>query len=455
MCDNGGALQNSLRSLPPLIGLLAGCTCPDAGSPIGSTPGPLQLALDLDHPATVLATAPSADADCVVRWSVGAGPERDAPLAIEDGAVSAVLFGSPSETVVEARLSCSDGDGPTSVITTGALPSGLPTLEVIEALSSPIAEEWILTTGLGQSGTGSITVSNLNGEAVWWESLPDTIVTAARFDSENQSIYGMETTAETDVDVFLIAHLAGPTERYPLVNGHHDTLALGGGRYLVTQSLTQETDDGLVLGDQFVVIDIADGSTEVVWDAFNQLEVIPNDGWLLQSGTSPADWTHVNNLAQDPDTGKIYASLYYDRSILQIDPVTWETDWELGGPRSDFEVDVPFGPQHSPVRKGSSLWMFDNGANVATGSALREYRITEPVDGTAGTATLEWTWAPDAAPFCILLGSIQLYPDATIASWGDTGEVRILSPEDEELAWYGSSVGRQGGFSSFIELDSD
>lgn len=440
-----------MRHLTPLLVLLWACACPDAAEVAGA----LTLTLDEAHPATVLGRARSGGVDCTVTWRVADGEPRSAAFTMENGELEAVLFGAASQTAVEAWVSCPSGDGPTSTITTGALPAGLPTLEVVAPLSSPIAERWILTSGLGESGTGSMTISNLAGEAVWWESLPDTIVTAARFDEENQAVYGMEMSAETDVDVFLVAHLAGPTQRFPLFGGHHDTLALGGGRYLLTQSVTQDTAEGLVLGDQFVLIDIATGLTEVVWDAFDQLEVIPNDGWLLQTGNAPADWTHVNNLAVDPDTGKIYASLYYDRSILQIDPVTWETDWELGGPRSEFEVDVPFGPQHSPVRRGDSLWMFDNGADVAAGSNLAEYRITDPVDGAPGTATLEWSWAPADAPFCILLGSIQVYPDVTLASWGDTGEVRILSLEDEDLALYGSSVGRQGGFASFIKLDHD
>lgn len=45
--------------------------------------------------------------------------------------------------------------------------------------------------------------------------------------------------------------------------------------------------------------------TNPVWDAFEQVDLIPNDGWAMRSGDIPADWTHINGLAADPTTGKV------------------------------------------------------------------------------------------------------------------------------------------------------
>lgn len=405
----------------------------------------LTLALDETHPATVLATG-SGEHGCFIAWSAD-GKDHTTIPTVADGILSAVLFGATASTEVTARTVCSPSDeGPDSVITTGAFPSDLPSLEAVTPMSESLEKEYILTSGFDMvEGSGSITISTLDGDPVWWESSPGSLINDAHFDAETQTIYGMRWAKSTDTDGGLfIAPLAGATEVFSAPYSHHDALALGNGQYLITQVVRQDTEEyGDVAGDTLSILDTVTGTISVVWNAFDQLEVVENDGWAL----NPPDWTHINGLSRDMDTGKIYASLYYDHSILQIDAVTWQTDWQLGGASPDFAVDVPFGPQHSPLHRGDSLWMFNNGKDSAIGSGLVKYDLSNDV------AMRTWDWYPESTTFCIVMGSVDVYDDAIIASWGDTGDVRILSPNDDSiLASYIPRIGGQAGYTSLVNV---
>ena len=400
----------------------------------------LTLALDESHPATILASGANGAGNCSIVWTPGGQPEKTTVPAVEGGALSAVLVGSPASTEVTARMQCDGEHGPEATVTTGDLPPGLLAPTVLSPLSDSIDEDYFLTSGTYQTH-GSVTMSDIDGNVVWWEDLDGSSMTAAHFDAETGIVYGV------DGDGLALMRLAGPTVVFPAKDAHHDALSLGDGKYLVSQSVSNA--DGTVVGDNLSIVDTSDGSVTVVWDAFDQLEQVENDGWQF----TPADWTHVNTLSRDESTGKIYASLYWDHSIVQIDPVTWQTDWVMGGVQSDFSVDVPFGPQHSFVRNGESCWMFDNGSDVTAGSHLSEYSVSDPVGDSEGTATLNWTWTTDPPGFDVVLGSVQTTDDAILASWGDTATIRILSPDREILAEYGPEIGGQTGYASFVQLD--
>lgn len=400
----------------------------------------LTLALDENHPATILATAANGAGECAVVWSAGGRPERTTVPTADGDMLSAILVGSPADTNVTARAQCDGEHGPDATIATGGLPSGLIAPTMVAPLSQQISEEFFLSSGT-YGPNGSVTISDLDGNAVWWEDLGGSSMTAAHFDAEMGIVYGV------DGDGLVLMRLAGPTVSFPVEYAHHDSLSLGDGTYLVSQYVIRESET--VVGDDLSIVDTADGSVTVVWDAFDQLEQIENDGWQFV----PADWTHINTLSRDETTGKIYASLYWDHSIVQIDPDTWQTDWVMGGGQSDFAVDVPFGPQHSFVRSGETFWLFDNGSDVAAGSHLSEYAIVDPNDTSQGTASLNWTWTTNPPSFDVVLGSIQVTDDAILASWGDTADIRILLPDREILAEYGPEIGGQTGYASFVQLN--
>lgn len=427
---------------PSAAVLAAALTAACADAPCPQGPDAPILTIDADHPATVLARA--SDDGCAIAWSA-AGQDHLAPLT----AGEAVLFGAPADTEVTARVRCADVDSAAARITTGAAPDDLPgwsTLQVDDAL----APRLILSSAMGGTPDGHVTIHDRDGQPVWWVTDDGLGVTHARYDAEAGWVYGAESNADGSEAYLLLAPLAGPDRRIPVPGAHHDSLALGGGRYLMTVADTRTVDGEAVRGDDLVIVDAADGSITPVWSAFDALEVRRNGGWNIRAPDGAADWTHLNGLDRDPDSGAILASFYWDHRILRLDPSTWQIVWSLGGDAADIVPDVAFGPQHSPWMRGDRLWMFDNGTDASRGSLLAAYDI----DAGAGTARRAWTWAAAPVVFDIALGSVVPEEDGSVlASWGDAGDVRWLDADGGVQAQYALEGPDAVGYTSFVPLD--
>ncbi len=422
--------------LPHAVCLLAslgpGCAPPrSVGTPV--------LALDDSHPTVIIATW--SDSDCVLHWGVDS-MDREATGGTAD------LYGLAADTTASAQVDCAGTRGGIATITTGGVPGTVPTLDVISPLETTLAESYILTSGIAAEGHSVLLISDLDGKPVWWADAGMYVFPDPHYDPECECVYGVSWDDRENSDSLFVAPLAGPAQSYPVQGAHHDSLALGDGVYLVTRTEIQTVDGVLIAGDVLSVFDTRSGALTDVWDAFDQLEIVQNDGWQLLTPEGAADWTHANGLDRDPATGKIYLSLYFDESILQIDPTTWQTDWVLGGPQSDFEVPERFGPQHTPRFRDGVLWMFDNGSDVSAGSGPAAYEV----DPDAMVATKVWSWAPEPAMFELVLGSVVPYDDAKLTSWGNTPEVRILLPDDTEGARYALRGAMGIGYTSFVNM---
>lgn len=428
-------------AVAPTVALaLAGCGAPSCPAGLAAP----ALEADVDHAATVWARAPDAPEGCAVAWSAAG---LDHLTALSD-AGEAALFGAPAGAELTARVRCDDVEGPAASLITGSAPDGLPGFTV-DVAPDGLEPRLILSSAMGGGPDGWVTIRDTDGQPVWWVTHTGLGVTHARYDAEAGRVYAAESNADGSEAYLLLAPLAGPDRRIPVPGAHHDSLALGGGRYLMTVGETRTVNGEAVRGDTLVVVDAADGGITPVWSAFDALEVRRNGGWNIRAPDGAADWTHLNGLDRDPDTGAIAASLYWDHAILQLDPATWTVDWALGGPDADLTPDEPFGPQHSPLHRGDTLWMFDNGSDAARGSLLAAYAL----DPGAGTAVRTWTWAPSPPEFDIALGSIVRDGDTVLASWGDSGRVRMLDAEGQVEAAYDLEGGGVGGYTSFVPAD--
>ncbi len=424
----------SLIAVP--LGALLACQCPTGLS--ASAPA-VELSLDVSHPTGVLVSAPTSDTSCVLDWGwedrtfESAGPDGS-------GAWDSVLLGIPTETDVWVKAVCDGGAGAETTITTGSLPSVGSWVERVGDVPD-VAAPYMLTVGVDYGGDSTMSLTNLEGQTVWWETLTQRLLTHPRFDPEAGVIYGVEEAAG-----LVVAHLTGETERWPIPEVHHDTVHLGDGRYLVSVKDVRTVDDISIAGDVISIFDTVSGTTEIVWDAFDELPIVENDGWDFVGSDGTVDWTHLNGLTQDPDTGKIYASLYFDHAIVQIDGDTYDTDWILGGASSDFDVDQDFGPQHSPVRVGDTMWMYDNGSDVSEGSRIVAFTIDEE----NWTATASFEWKPEADAFSPVLGSLDLADDSFVGAWGASGEIFVVDPGGELLGAYDIDGEAQAGLTTFV-----
>ncbi len=415
--------------------------CQPAAEPMPS----VTLTLDDTHPTAVIAAGDTLGGTCEMSWNWGEMEGPNTGAADSEGLWSATLLGVPAATEVFARMDCPGGSGSEASIVTGAVPSDVSTLALLGDTAPLSASPYILTTGFAENS--ALTISTLAGETVWWEAIPVGAVTHPHFDPDAGVVYGIEDDTQGGV-ALLVAHLTGETERFTVDQAHHDSLALGDGRYLVITSSHRVVEGDEILGDVIVLVDTVSGVIVPVWDAFEELEMIPNDGWDLRTAEGQADWTHMNGLGRDPVTGRIYASLYFPHSIIEIDGETWQTLNVLGGDGSDYSVDDPFGPQHSPILAGDTLWMFDNGSEVSAGSRLAAYTL----DHKAKTAELAWEWQPVDAPYTIVLGNIDVHDDVIIASWAVQGQVFMVNHQGGFLAQYEVDGATQVGLTSLISL---
>lgn len=418
--------------LPTLL-LVLGCAAPELT---------LSLALDATHPTAVLATAVSSQpvTACQAVWT-GSDGEHAVPATADGCAWTATLLGIPADTDVTVTLRCDEATSDPASITTAATPEGVEPLEVVQRAEG-IDERYILNAGFTLDGTtpGYIAIHDLDGRVVWWIPSPTGPSFSAHLDPEAGVVYALEG------DGLVLAPLAGPDVRWTVPQGHHDTLALGGGQYLVTTYETREVDGDRVQGDALVRVDGATGAMTTVWSAFDALPVVPNGGWSARTPDGAADWTHVNGLALDAEAGLVYVSLYWDHAVLALDADTFSLVAAIGGPDSDHTVDVPFGPQHSPVVRDGALWLFDNGSNAAVGSTVAAYTL----DGA--TATRSWAWSPDPAHLDIVLGSVDPADDAILTSWGDTAQVQVLAPDGGLVGDYALGSGFLAGAARFVEM---
>lgn len=426
------------RLIPSTAALLAGCTAGTAPRMLAAP----TLTLDADHPNVVHASAPAEDA-CELAWTTPRGEATGGEA--EDGELRATIAGLAPDADVTATLRCGTSSSAAATIRVPALPEDVPTLTV-DTAARGISEPFFLHEWFRLGPEGFLTIEDLDGNVVWWLSQGTHTSTHAHYDPEAQVVYAVEQD-DAHQSYLLVAPIAGPARRWPVANAHHDSVALGDGRYLVPVTVEREVDGQTVAGDELVRIDDADGSTEVVWSAFDALEVIPNDGWSARLPDGAADWTHVNGLDWDPDAGRVYVSMYWERAIVVIDPADWTVEHVVGGSQSDYTVPEPFGPQHSPVHAGNTLWMFDNGSSAAEGSRLAAYTL----DDAAMTATRTYSWQPDPVTFDVVLGSVDPHDDAIIGSWGDLGTIRILSPAGEVLGSYDLGGNDQVGYTSLLE----
>lgn len=426
---SGVALSGCTRLGPPLLGALV-VACTPAGATVDHI---VFLDLDESHRATVIATTEASDPACTLRWRIGAGVEREASLGVASSGVrSTILMGAPGGVAVSARLSCADGEGAEASITTEAAPSSVPTLIPSSSPDEAVSDLLLLTAGITLPHLGTVVLTDMEGQPVWWSERVGAMISHPRFDAEAGVVFGIETPEGEAPARFVCSPLAGPDQTWEVPGATHDSVALGGGRYLLTVRERQTIEGDLIAGDSLVILDAASGEQTVVWSAFDQLERVENAGWQFRNADGSADWTHINGLGLDAGNHTLYASLYWEESIIEIELANWQTGWTLGGVRSDFEVPDGFGPQHSPQAFGGALWLFDNGKDSGAGSRISRYEV----DLSTGGADRSFSYQPANRPQSPVLGSVDLRDDLILSSWGTAGEVHLTDSAGQDLASY-------------------
>ncbi len=362
------------------------------------------------------------------------------------------LTGLHADTDVHYQVDAagSSEDRGDAVARTGALPRDLHTFEVVSPMTNANLGPYVVTSLLTYvDETSTVLVVDASGAVVWYWRVTGGIDSVRPTRDGTGVVFVVDHSADRTQNTLDRVWFDGRATETPAPWAHHDVAEVSDGLWVVPVSTFLTIDSENVAGDQFVEID-ADGFGRVIWDAFDALTVVRNNGWT--SGIIPGaeDWTHTNGLAYDPVADTIVASLYFPEEVVKVERATGATDWVLGGTDNTFTFPngAQFGPQHAPELTASGLRLFDN--YDMSGSRVVELALDE----SALTATQTWSWGPTTPLWTPILGDVHRYDDGSaLSAWGLTGDVLAVDgaggSAGEWLAGAGDVVGQVSDLAAF------
>jgi len=402
--------------------LVTGCAAEPAVFDVVATVDP-----DIATVVHVTWTTAEPEADRVVFGSTDAYGLATPPESAETTRHEVTLLGLTADTDVRYSVVGATESSVDAVVHTDPLPSYLPEFEVISPMENAEMGPYLLTSTITLTADEStIQLLTLDGEPVWYWR-PDVGVVSVRPLVDGTGVYFIaENPDDRSATTLTRVTWDGIATELVLPYAHHDAIENPDGGWVTLVTVFQDVDGERVAGDDIVEVS-EDGSTRVVWDAFDSLTVEQNDGWDAGTLDGAADWTHANGITYDPSDDSYVVSLYFTESVVKVDRLTGGTVWQLGGSHSDFtfaEGDA-FGPQHAPQVAGGGLWLFDN-SSYSRGSRLVEYSL----DAASWEASLTWAWLTPDMDWTPVLGDVQRFDDgAVLSSWGLAGQIRAVSPD--------------------------
>ena len=316
-------------------------------------------------------------------------------------------------------------EGDDAVVSTGNLHAEVPDVEIVTPFSHADLQSLILTSTISLDYTGDLFVFDAEGNVVWYW-IPVYGETSARPLADGSGVYYIDGTPWTDENTTLtIVQYDGASTSVPCPYCHHDVVEMPDGTFTTVRTSRQSVDGLQVGGDQLVNV-AADGTTTVIWDAFDHLTVEENSSWDSGQVTGASDWTHANGIAYDPASDSFLVSLFGPETVVSIQNSTGATNWVLGGPDNQFDGGEDIGWNHAPEFAAGGVRLFNN-AHLTTGSMLVEWSV----DTTEMTASRAWSWASDSLYYSPVLGDVHRYDDGwALSAWGLSGQ--IIEVDDAE-----------------------
>lgn len=348
------------------------------------------------------------------------------PLSPETTEHEIAILGLHGDTTYHYRIviegAGEDIVGEDATFTTMPLPAELPTVEVDGGAASGAGYTLFPVSG-GDPMTSTVLIVDEAGEIVWYYTL-DGMVLSARPSRDGAAVNFQVSRPGVSGDDSAILRVAldGSEVRELTAHfAHHDFIELPDGTFLSIVTHNQQVGDTFIDGDSIIRTGFSTPTT-TIWDAFESLPLVENDGWAL----SPADWTHANGLDYDEQHELIALSLFRQHQvhILSLDGQTQAILGEGGD--FTFVNDPGFGPQHGPRFIEGGLQVFDNAGDGV--SRVVQYAI-DPDAGTL-TPTLEYA-NPWGEQVMVLGDGLRLGNGAMLSTWGELGDVLTTSAEGQ------------------------
>jgi hypothetical protein len=237
------------------------------------------------------------------------------------------LYGIPELTEVQYAVHFDDGEHESvfeGTATTGELP---PTLQKDTAITvndpSGYDEPFLMMCQVGTEFQ-HITVYDRDGNIVWYK-LGDGFVSAveAVFDPDNERLLYMQQSPHFSKDVgaiFATNWVQDDLGVWPTELAHHGIELQEDGRvsYLALDARKVDLAQGetLVAGDRVMEIDLETGSTEEIYNVWDNFVPSPSPRWNVATYPGMKDWTHANGAHYYEDSGTYLLSLANLDTIL-------------------------------------------------------------------------------------------------------------------------------------------
>jgi hypothetical protein len=365
---------------------------------------------------------------------------------------AATLVGLPAETDVNFRVYTELPNGTVAsswnrVYTSGSISPILAQGEVTVNKTDQTRDGVFLLSMLGDRG--SVQIIDREGNLLWHLTLdsehsaigvaPTPEGGAYTFNSINED-HSVDDNRVTTVglDGVVLQDVALPWT-------HHVFGQMPDG---TTGSLSTEFRDvdeyGNVAGDRLLGLH-PDGSTEVLFDSWEELELVPGDEWDSSYFPGALDWTHMNGASYHPERGSWLLSLNGQDDILVVNDdgslrELISMDSSRFEPPSSAMVD-PHGPDWST---DGDLLIF---GGDETQSWCSTYDVSEP-----GVLKETWSHGRGEGIFGLALGEARQLTDGNIlCNFGAGGVVRELTPQGEIVWEFVAPAGRSLGRTHWLQ----
>jgi len=310
----------------------------------------------------------------------------------------------------------------TTTVTTEALPTGLPTVDIVVPLSNPAQNTLFL---VNYRAVNMPFMMDAFGKVRWFSNGFTTVRKYGLQIFANGNVgYGVAGAGQGSVmEYTLVGEFVREYTFYPAYeNAHHDVFELPNGNLLVAVNET----GGETIEDQIIEMDRNSGAILTEWDL---RESLPTDRLTFRVIQDGADWFHNNAIWYDERDHSLILS-GQAQGVVKVD---WDNNlkWILapheGWPEEyqDYLLQPTEAEgfewvwgQHAPqVLPSGNLLLFDNGFGREFGAADQfsravEFEIVENDNGIGGSISEVWQYGKERGEefFAPFISDVDYYP---------------------------------------------
>jgi hypothetical protein len=193
--------------------------------------------------------------------------------------------------------------------------------------------------------------------------------------------------------------------------------------------------DGAVTDGTFQEIDVRTGLVMYQWTSLDHIALAESYAPANTSSTEfPFDFFHINSINLDQD-GSLLISARNTWTAYDLDPLTGQINWQLGGKHSSFTMgpETATAWQHDPRELANGTFsIFDNGASPTVHSQSRGIIVSLEPQGKTATLVSQFTHPPPILTQS--QGDIQAQVNGDwFVGWGEVPDFSEFSPTGQLL----------------------